>query len=472
MTSLDLTIICVYLVGLFIFAICVGLRETGEDFLILSRRAPFALVLFSVVSSWVGVGTTVATAASGYDTGISLGVTAGVGGLVGVVIASLLAPRLKRFGDRFGAHTLADFFVIRYSRYSQLAAAALILIIYCLLTAAQFVGLAAIGRVWTSASVHAAITFAAVSTIVYTAFAGIKSDFYTDIIHFWVMVIVMFFVLLPVVLHSVGGLAVLKVLPHSYFNVFAYGGPAFFAAGVLFGAGVVFVTMEIWQRVYASVSGRGARWALLISGSIIICFYLLSALLGMVTKTVIPFLADRDQALFVLMRRFLPTGVLGLGIAAFMAAFVSSVNTTIMVSSATATKDFYKGWINRDAGDAQLLRAGRLATVVTGIAAYAVALALPDLVALSVNALFMLLILLPGVAGGFFWRRATAKGALYSILVGAAAMLMALPVAPKTAFVPGFVASTVVFITVSLFTSHDIGEHVDVWTTSSANADG
>src|ERR1039457_4203658 len=113
MTSLDLAIICVYIGGLFIFAIAVGLREPSEDFLILSRRAPFVLVLFSIVSSWVGVGTTVATAASGYDAGLSLGVTAGAGGLIGVVVAAIMAPRLKSFGDRFGAHTLGDFVAIR-----------------------------------------------------------------------------------------------------------------------------------------------------------------------------------------------------------------------------------------------------------------------------------------------------------------------------------------------------------------------
>src|ERR1035437_9131971 len=113
MRLLDLSIIGVYLVGLFAFAIYIGLRETAEDFLVLSRRAPLALVLFSVVSSWVGVGTTVATAASGYDTGVSLGVTAGAGGLVGVIVAGLFAPRLKSFGDRFKAHTIADFFLIR-----------------------------------------------------------------------------------------------------------------------------------------------------------------------------------------------------------------------------------------------------------------------------------------------------------------------------------------------------------------------
>lgn len=463
MTTLDIAIVSAYVVGLFIFAIRIGVRETAEDFLILSRRAPFILVLFSIVSTWVGIGTTVATAASGYDTGLSLGATAAAGGLVGVVVAGLVAPKLKSFGDRFGAHTLGDFFAVRYSTTNRLLVGAIILIIYSLLGAAQFVGLAALLGVWTGIALQSAIIAAAVSTIIYTAFAGIKSDFYTDAVHFCIMVLVLFMILLPIVITSTGGLSALGELPPSYFNPFAYGGVSFFAAGIIFGTGGVFVTMEIWQRIYASATGRSARWALIISGGVIVLFYLLSAFLGMVTKVVEPDLANRDQALFVLMQRFLPTGLLGLGVAAFMAVFISTVNTMIMVTSATMTKDFYKGWLNPGATDRQMLIAGRVSALITGFIALGLAVALPDLVALSVNALFMLLILLPAVVGGFFWKRATAKGSLFSVITGFAVLLAALPFTPDTAFVPGFLASLVVFIIVSLLSSHLPSENLEVW---------
>jgi SSS family solute:Na+ symporter len=277
------------------------------------------------------------------------------------------------------------------------------------------------------------------------------------------MTLVLFGVLLPKALWSTGGLKAVLALPPSYFDVFAYGGVSFFVGGVIFGGGVVFVTMEIWQRVYASVNGKAAQWALATSVGLIIGFYLLSTFLGMVTKTVDPNLEDRNQALFVLMTRVLPSGFLGLGIAAFMAAFISSVNTMIMVSSATITKDFYKGWINSRATDRQLLLVARISTVAAGALAYALALAVRDIVALSVNALFMLLVLLPAVVGGFFWARATATGSIWSIAIGFMVMVIALPYAPETAFVPGFVASLLVFVGVSLSSSHSPCERRDLW---------
>ena len=56
MSSLDIAIVAVYLLALFVWAVYIGLRQTADDFLVLSRRASFLLVLFSIVSTWVGIG--------------------------------------------------------------------------------------------------------------------------------------------------------------------------------------------------------------------------------------------------------------------------------------------------------------------------------------------------------------------------------------------------------------------------------
>ena len=136
MNTIDLAIVAGYIILLFGVGIFVGLRENVEDFLILSRKAKFPLVLFSIVSTWVGVGVIVGTSASGYDTGISLGITALVGGLTGILGGALFAPTIKKFGDRYQAHTIGDFFIIRYSKPNQILAGGIITLIYLAFTAA------------------------------------------------------------------------------------------------------------------------------------------------------------------------------------------------------------------------------------------------------------------------------------------------------------------------------------------------
>jgi solute:Na+ symporter, SSS family len=463
MNSIDLIIVSAYLIGLFGWAIYIGLGETAEDFLIFSRRAPFILVLFSIVSTWVGVGTTVVTAASAYETGISLGLTACIGGICGAIGAAVYAPQLKAFGDKYNAHTIGDFFRIRYGRISALAAGILILTVYLLLTAAQLVGMASLLSVWTGKAFEIIIIFAAVSTVIYTAFAGIKSDFYTDGVHFLVMFIVIFLMLLPISLHAMGGVRNFAQLPSTFFNPLAYGGVAFFIAGILFGGASVFVTMELWQRIYASSSGRAARWALGISILLIVAFYAVSTLLGLCAKILLPSLDNKDHALFALMKTYLPAGWLGLGLAGFIAVFLSTLNSMIMVASATLTKDLWFNWTpEKNRNSRNILIVGRLATFLCGTLGLLIALALPDLVALSVNGMFMLLILLPAVIGGLFLKRPTACAASCSVIGGIAVTLLFLTFSPNTAFVPGFLASLIVYVIASFATVHSTSENLNV----------
>jgi len=463
MNNIDIIIVSIYLVLLFAWGIYIGIKETSDDFLIFSRRAPFLLVIFSVISTWVGTGTTVATAASGYETGISLGVTAIVGGVIGVLVSAWFAPKLKWFGDKYNAHTIGDFFYIRYTKTSHLISSAWILLIYLLLTAAQFVGLSALLTVWTGVEFSIIIWFASISTIIYTAFAGLKSDFYTDFIHFIVMFLVLFIILLPITIKDLGSFSVLtEKLPSSYFDPFAYGGVSFFIAGVIFGVGSIFVTMELWQRVYASSSATKAKKALLYSLSIIVLFYAISTFFGLSMKIFNPNLEDSNQTLFALMKAKLPSGILGLGIAGFMAIFISTINSTIMVASATMTKDFIFNNANKPLTEKQKLLYSRVSTLFCGLLGLIVALVFPDLIQLSVNSLFMLLIIVPAIIGGFFWKKSTAKGATYSLLLGSVSLLTFMFIDPSTAFVPAFLISLISFIIVSLVTSHDEKEDVSV----------
>jgi SSS family solute:Na+ symporter len=385
-----------------------------------------------------------------------------MGGLVGALSAAIFAPYLKKFGDQYEAHTLADFFGVRYSSTSQTLGAIYITLVYLIITGAQYVGLAALLQVWTGASFSAMVWVAAISTIIYTAFAGIKSDFYTDIVHFIVMFIVMALVLVPITVSDLGGLSALGSLPESYFDPFAYGGIPFFAAGLIFGAASVFVTMEIWQRIYASASESTAQRALVFGIFGILVFYGISTFLGMSAQIVVPNLADRDQALFVLMMRYLPTGLLGLGMAGFIAVFVSTINSTLMVASASLTKDLYKGWWKPSADDSELLTTARVVTAVYGLASLLLAVVLQDVVILSVNGLFMLLILFPSVIGGFFWEEATAAASNWSIIAGLVGLVAFWFVDPTTAFVPGFIVSGITFVLVSKITTHSDQESTAV----------
>jgi SSS family solute:Na+ symporter len=144
---------------------------------------------------------------------------------------------------------------------------------------------------------------------------------------------------------------------------------------------------------------------------------------------------DYDQVLPTLMAQFYPSGLLGVGLTALMASFMSGMAGNVTAFNTVFTFDIYQSYIRRDAPDSHYLWVGRWTTVV-GIAlsigtAYLAQLYnnIMDLLQLVfgfVNAPLFATFLL-----GMFWRRTTGHGAFTGLLAGtgAAALTHGLTVA-------------------------------------------
>lgn len=125
----------------------------------------------------------------------------------------------------------------------------------------------------------------------------------------------------------------------------------------------------------------------------------------------------QDDLAFPAMLTFLPTGLLGLVIASLIAAFMSTISTHLNWGSSYLVNDFYLRFINPKAGDKQLVRIGRISTVVLMILAALFALALE-------NALQAFNILLQIGAGTglifilrWFWWRINAYSELAAMVI-------------------------------------------------------
>ncbi|MDR3750552.1 MAG: Na+/galactose cotransporter, partial [Terracidiphilus sp.] len=139
-------------------------------------------------------------------------------------------------------------------------------------------------------------------------------------------------------------------------------------------------------------------------------------------------LLDYDMATPNLLLHFLPTGLLGLGITALLACFMSGIAAGITAFISVFTGDLYKPWIRPDGSGAHFIAVGRWATVgfilLSVAAAYAAAgfsniLDALLLVFSIINAPLFATVLL-----GMFWKRATGHGAFAGLLAGTAAALL------------------------------------------------
>jgi SSS family solute:Na+ symporter len=131
---------------------------------------------------------------------------------------------------------------------------------------------------------------------------------------------------------------------------------------------------------------------------------------------------DYDLAIPMMLVHYFPTGILGLGLTALLASFMSGMAGNVTAFNTVWTYDIYQSYIKPDASDQHYLWMGRMATVF-GIA-FSVAAAylatrfnnimdMLQLVFAFVNAPLFGTFLL-----GMFWKRATGHGAFFGLVSG------------------------------------------------------
>ena len=129
-----------------------------------------------------------------------------------------------------------------------------------------------------------------------------------------------------------------------------------------------------------------------------------------------------DLAIPVMLLRFFPTGILGLGLTALLASFMSGMAGNVTAFNTVWTYDIYQAYINKKGSDAHYLWMGRMATIGGIVLSIAAAYAAKNfnnimdalqLIFSLVNAPLFATFLL-----GMFWKRTTGHGAFAGLLCG------------------------------------------------------
>ena len=304
------------------------------------------------------------------------------------------------------------------------------------------------------------LLLSAAIVLAYTYLGGLSSAIYNEVLQFFIIVIG----LLPIVflgLHEVGGWSGLKeglapivsgkgFAADSFTTTWKYTDQATSNPlgvewyGILFGLGFV-LSFGYWctnflivQRAMAAKSTTAARN---------------TPLIGAIPKMLIPFLIivpgiialvlmnnpssgfsitengkpNYDLTIIMLLKHYLPTGVLGLGITALLASFMSGMAGNVSAFNTVWTYDIYQSYIRPATGDKEAdskhyLKVGRMATVfgvlVSIAAAYLAGLFgnimdfLQTIFSMINAPLFAVIFL------GMFWKRATGHGAFIGLLGG------------------------------------------------------
>ncbi len=137
---------------------------------------------------------------------------------------------------------------------------------------------------------------------------------------------------------------------------------------------------------------------------------------------------DYNQAIPVMLLHFFPTGILGLGLTALLASFMSGMAGNVTAFNTVWTYDIYQAYINKKATDAHYLWMGRMATI-GGIllsigAAYLVTSFNNIMDALQLVFAFVNAPLFATFLLGMFWKRTTGHGAFTGLVAGTAGAIV------------------------------------------------
>jgi solute:Na+ symporter, SSS family len=420
--------------------------KTADDYLVAGRRLGYPMFIGTLSAVVLGGASTVGTVSLGYQHGLSGAALVLMIGLGLIGLGVLLSRRLASAG----VYTVPELMAKRYGISSSVVSAA-IMAAYALMIAVT--STIASGTVFNSllgVSTTVAVLIAGGVVVLYCVTGGMWSLTLTDIVQFAIMTVGIFALLLPFAVSEAGGFGAMSdALPASYFEPTAIGASTIFTYFLLFFFGLM-IGQDIWQRIFTGRDEKVIRRGTIVAGVYCMVYGIVGALIGAAAKVVLPSLGNPDEAFSAIVEAVLPTGVIGLVLAAALAAIMSTASAALLASSTILANDLLT--LVRPVKDRVL--ATRVVTLIVGGAVVAVSLALNDVVgALTVaydlltGALFVPIVL------GLLWTRGTGRAAVSSIAVSSiviVTLMITSGLYSNDPIIYGLLTSLVVYVGMSL----------------------
>ena len=475
---LDYIAIVLYFAALFWvgFSVMRSKKEGAEceSFLAADRNMNLFQTTSTTAAGDLGGAFSIAMGGLGFTLGISGSWLIAVSGLSIVLVSLFMVPKVKIWADEVKGLTTGDLFASRFDRRTGTMAAIVIGVAWSTFVGGQIIAGGKLLQVTMGMDLTTATFIVGAIILAYTTMGGLKAVIYTDVFQMVILVVGIIFLLVPIGLVKVGGWS--GMVEHFSSNPDTVTMIDWTAAGWKQMLGWFLAIIPVWfisivalQRIVAARDVKTAQRAFFLTGVPIEwpMFAVGSTLVGMFARILMPELQDPELATPMMIMTLLPVGIGGLVIAAYIAAVMSTADSCLIGPVAIYTNDIYRNYINKQASDAELVRVARISTVVLGVFATAAAYLVPRVLDLILYAYTF------GAAGIFFpmlgllfWKRTTARGAFWSIVLGgSSAVVWTIAGEPYgfSASYIGWAVSLPSLVIISLLTEHSSEENLDIF---------
>ena len=458
----------ILLIAYFISIVFIGIlnrkNESKEDYFLAGNKLPSWLLAITFIASWWGGGSAVDVVDYGYKNGINSFWIYGMPVLLSTFFMYLLAGKIR------GIATISQPEIMqkRYNEKLAFLLSILIILFMTLTAASQVVIIGKFFEAYLNINYTLAAFIGTLLVIVYSFFGGFKGVVLTDLFQF-VFFLSTAIIVFIITYQNSGGFehVISKATANGKadYNNFFYDIGNNLSYVITFGAAWM-IQANVWQRISAAKSASQAKKMMGISFFVFIPLYLLVSLTGMLSYGFIDEIPATGIVPHIIKNYSSP--VLGAFLfVGLCSAIMSTLDSLLNTGALSLTIDIYAKKINPSANTKQLVTIGRWSTLVLGIIAVLIALKIPSLLALSwiASDLISTTVFAPLVLG-FIWKKANTKGAIASIIYGAAFsfynLLIYLGVKlpsfwqhqSTTQAIIGILGSTLIFIVFSIFTDN------------------
>lgn len=472
------TVLVLYL-GIMAFIGWYAGRKTNSigDFFVLSGKAGVLVSGIAYFSTQFSMGTFLGTPGTIYGVGYA-GMAISVPGAVFCMIlpALLIGRKLITLGHKYGFLTMADYLTDRYHSKNMSGVLGVMMLFFLVpMMGAQIIGAGVIVHVFTGLPEWVGVVGMGIIVILYCMSGGMKGAMMTDVIQGSLMIATAVVTFIVSVVMGGGFSNINHTLQSMNEAYLTFPGANGYMPWTYYVSNIVlwsFFTMgqpHLFTKFFAMKDHKTMFKAILLGTAGMFFSATLIEWAGVNGIASIQNIEKADQIIPMILQRGMNPFLASIFIAGIVAAGMSTIDGILVTTTGAVTRDIYQKIINMDATDENVMKLSKVVTVIIGIIVICFGVFQPgsifeiNLFAFSGMAIFVVPILF-----GIYWKKATAKGAIASVIVGIISLLLFTLNPSVKALAMGFhalfpttIIASIVMIVVSKFTETPPQETID-----------
>ena len=447
--AVDFAIIVLY----FLLVLTIGwylkrFTKTGEDFFMAGREMTAWIAGLSFLAANLGALELMGWAASAYQYGILATHWYWIGAIPAMLFLGII---MMPFYYICKTHSVPGYLQKRYGDSTRLLSGICFALMTIFMSGVNMYSMALVMKVVLGWDIHFSIWVSSITVAIYVALGGLLSAIFNEVLQF--VLIWLGALLIPIIglIEAGGWSGMVARIQHNFpggdythlwrtMGHFTANPMGIHWTGIVFGLGMV-ISPGYWmtdflvvQRVLSAKDLRSAKMAPIIGAAfkmMVPLIVILPGLLGLAlldvklvgeTEAVAKGLHSYNEVLPLMLARYCGPGLMGLGITALIAGFMSGMAGNVSAFATVWTYDIYKPIFRKNAADSHYVKMGRWCAILGVLVSIGTAYTVMQFGSIMdyVQALFSFFIapLLGTVLLGMFWKRTSAAGGFWGLLSG------------------------------------------------------